>query len=95
MALTAQQDIPKRPEEKSEWTFRRLFSFGAVSTLAKTFVNPFDVVLGYLVFIAGIAELFGRHVSWFYWVFTIAVLAASVWERVKPQVETKIKNKKK
>lgn len=81
MSLTSMQDIPNKPEVREPWTFRRLFSFGAITTLAKVFSNPFDVLLGYLVFILGIAELFGRRVSWFMWVFTILILLADILER--------------
>jgi hypothetical protein len=82
MALTAQQNIPEKPIVSEPWTFRRLFPFaGAVTTLSKVFINPFDVLLGYLVFILGAAELLGRHVSWFFWVFAILILAADIFER--------------
>lgn len=81
MALTNQQNIPDKPVVREPWTFRRLFSFGAVTTLAKVFVNPFDILLGYLVLILGIAELAGRQVSWFLWAFTILILISDILER--------------
>lgn len=82
MALTEKQDIPNKPEVREPWTFKRLFPFsGAVSSIAKAFGNPFDVLLGYLVFIIGIAELIGRRVSWFFLALTVLILVADVFER--------------
>lgn len=82
MALTSSQDIPEKPKVSEPWTIRRLFSFsGIAKSFTKIFVNPLDVLLGYLVFILGIAELIGRDTSWFLWVFAILILAASIFER--------------
>jgi hypothetical protein len=82
MGIASRQEVPNKPEEKAEWTFKRLFPLGgAVSLVAKTFTNPFDILLGYLVLILGIAELMGRQVSWFLWVFTVLILASDVLER--------------
>lgn len=82
MALTEQQDIPKKPEVREPWTFRRLFPFaGAISAIAKVFVSPFDILLGFLVFIIGISELFGRHLSWFFWLFTVLILVVDLMEK--------------
>ena len=82
MALTSQQDIPNKPIAQEPWTFKRLFPFaGAVTTLTKVFINPFDVLLGYLVLILGIAELLGRHISWFFWAFTTLILLSDLLER--------------
>lgn len=82
MALTSEQNIPSKPEVHEPWTFRRLFTFaGAVTALTKSFVNPLDVLLGYLVFILGISELIGNRVSWFFWVLTLLILLCCVLER--------------
>lgn len=90
MALTSQQQIPKRPEEKQEWTFRRLFGLGGAATaVSKVFTNPFDVLLGYLLLIAGVVELLGRHVSWFFWVIIILILFVDLLERRRDVVEPK------
>jgi len=80
MALTAQQSIPERPKVESEpWTIRRLFPFAnIVSTLSKVFVNPFDILLGYMVVVAGIGELIGREPSGLFWAFSALVLVADV-----------------
>ena len=83
MGIAQNQDVPKVKEVEQPWTFKRLFPFGGVVTsFTKVFVNPFDVLLGYLVFILGIAELFGRQVSWFMWVFATLILLADVFERL-------------
>ena len=87
MGIAASQEIPQKPEEKSEWTFRRLFPFGgAVTSISKVFINPFDVLLGYLVFILGIAELSGRKVSWMMWVFAVFILLSALLERHKAEI---------
>ncbi len=97
MALTNEQDIPEKPKVKEPWTKRRLFPFaGGISSLTKIFVNPFDVMLGYLVFILGAVELFGRHVSWAFWLFTILILFISFIEKYRKEVvdsNEKIKDK--
>lgn len=91
--LTSQQDIPKKPEVQNEpWTFRRLFPFAnTVATLAKVFVNPFDILLGFLVLIIGLVELFGRHISWGFFMLTILILATAIFERHDKLTETKSK----
>jgi len=82
MTLTSQQNIPEKPKASEPWTLKRLFPFSAMLTpLAKTFVNPLDVLLGYLVLIVGLAELLGRNISWFFWVFIILILTADIYER--------------
>lgn len=85
MALAEQQDIPKREETKTEWSFRRLFPFaGAVSAVAKSFTSPFDVLLALIAAVIGTAELIGRDISWPFWVFAFALLVCSLAERHKP-----------
>lgn len=82
MALTANQDIPKKQEVKESWTVRSLFPFsGIAKSLTKSFHNPFDVLLGYLVLILGISELIGRDISLFFWILTISILVADIFER--------------
>ena len=97
MALTEQQDIPKKPVVAEPWTFKRLFPFsGAVSAITKVFVNPFDVLLGFIILVIGLVELFGRHVSWGFYILAILILAAALFERhvnllfdVKPEEKVK------
>jgi len=82
MALTSQQDIPEKPKPSEPWTFRRLFPLsGAVTTLAKVFVNPFDVMLGYLILLIGIAELINRDVSPYFYILTGLIILVDVFER--------------
>ena len=97
MGLTRDQQIPdKKNEEKSEWSFRRLFPFaGAMTSISKVFVNPFDILLGYLVVILSIAEVLGRHVSWFLWLLTTLIFFADLVERKTGMtIETKEKDGK-
>ena len=90
MGLTANQKIEKKPEEKSEWSVRKLFPFAAMaSTLSKVFVNPFEVLAGVMVLVAGIGELFGRNISWLFYVILILVLAAAFALRFLHKDESK------
>lgn len=95
MALTSEQNIPEKPKEKDQpWTFRRLFPFAAMtSAFAKTFITPFEVLLGFNLLIIGVVELVGRHVSWGFYLIAILLLGAAIFERhadlIKPKPETK------
>lgn len=81
MALTNEQKIPDKPKQPDQpWTFKRLFPLSAITSITKVFKNPYDVLLGYLVLILGIAELLGRHTSWYAWVFAFLLLFASFTE---------------
>ena len=92
MALTEKQDIPIKPIVKEPWTFRRLFPFaGSTTALAKTFVNPLEILLGYLVFILGVTELFGRSVSWMFWIFTTLILLTTLYERYEKRKSSEAK----
>lgn len=96
MGIASEHELPEKPRPKEEWSFRRLFPLAAtVSTFAKTFVNPFDVLLAYLVLIVGIAELLGRRVSWMMWVFAVFILLADLAERHKTEESAPTKEDKK
>jgi len=81
MGLTLQQDISNKPEVREPWSFRRLLSFGAATTLAKVFGNPLDVLLGFIILVIGLVELFGRHVSWGFYTLAILILVSALFER--------------
>lgn len=91
MGLAHEQDIaPKKEEPKSEWTFRRIFPMKAtISALVKTFTTPFDVLLFFQIFIIGMSELIGNHVSWMMYLLTALTMFADVLEhqKVPPQKE--------
>lgn len=94
MGLAHEQEVPKREEAKEPWTIRRLFPFaGATSAIAKTFTNPFDVLLGFLIVVVSVAELAGRHVSWFLWVLTVLILLVDLAERHKKEQKPEEKPK--
>lgn len=78
MALTNEQSIPDRPVVKEPWTVRRLFPLSVITSISKVFTNPLEILLAFLIIVLGIAELIGRHVSWFYFVLTILILTANV-----------------
>lgn len=91
MALTSEQNIPEKPKEQSQpWTFRRLFPLTTIATLSKAFVRPLDILLGLLILFFGIATLFGRAISWGFWVFAILVLFTNIADKhaVIPSDET-------
>lgn len=91
MGMAQAQDIPIKPEEKSEWSMRRLFPFKAsVNAIVKTFINPFEILLAFSILIIGISELIGRHVSWLFFTLAFFILVAAFVERyLKPTVEGK------
>lgn len=93
MGLARNQELPKQETPTSEWSFRRLFGSGAASAITKTFTNPFDILLGILILTACLTQLFGRHVSWFFWVLIVIVLLVSVAERNRPVPDKKEKTK--
>lgn len=82
MGITNRQDVPEKVVAKEPWSIKRLFSNNrGVAMLAKVTTNPFDMFLCYLVGIIGAVELFGRHISWMFWVFTVLILLMSIVER--------------
>ena len=96
MGIAAEHELPEKPRKEDNWSFRRLFPLGSVvNSFTKSFSNPFDVLLGYLVLVLGIAELLGRKVSWMMWVFAVLILLADLLERHKAELsEPKKKDKK-
>lgn len=94
MALTNQQNIPNKPAPQEPWTIKSLLNSGIQTTLSKAFVNPFDILLGYLILTFGITEILNDTVSLLFWVLTIAILGASIFERNK-ELFFEIKQKEK
>ena len=99
MGLTKNQDYPNSKEQEArEWTVRKLFPFsGAAANLSKTFINPFDVLLGFLTLVLGVVTVLGKPVDSMMWVFAILLLMSATIERLKPtepKVESKEKPKK-
>jgi hypothetical protein len=96
MGIASKQELPQRPVEKAPWSFKRMFPMAAmVSSFSKTFINPFDILLGFLVFVVGINELLEHRVSWMLWVFIILILLADLLERYKEQIAPSKKEEKK
>lgn len=84
MPLTSDQNIPQKPRATEPWTFRKLFSANnPVSTLAKVFVNPLEVLLGVLVLSVVAIELIGHEVSSGLWFLTGMMLLCVLLERNK------------
>jgi len=91
MAITNQQDIPERPVVSEPWTFKRLLPLNLVSALSKTFVNSFDVLLGFIVLVFGVAILIESQIPWGMWVLAVLILGADIFERSKPLENKKTK----
>jgi len=87
MAITEQQNIPIKEQEKQKWTFRKLFPLNTIATLIKPFSEPLDILLGYCVIVIGLSQLLKQSPSWAFFVTTILVLIANIYERHnKPKV---------
>lgn len=95
MALASEQNIPKRPEPTEPWTFKRLFDFGGISTVSKVFTNPLEVLLGWVVFVVGLAVLIGRPAPVVFYILSLCILASVVYERSRKGAEPVSKPKKK
>lgn len=82
MPLTTREGLPTQTVEKREWTMRPLFPFAkAVDAVTKLFVNPYDILLGFIILVIGAAQLMGRHVAWGFYLIAILILAATIFER--------------
>jgi hypothetical protein len=82
MGMTSEQQLPLQKTEKSEWSIRKLFPFAAVTgAFAKTFINVFDVLLGFNLLILGVGELSNKDLSWFFYVLTVLLLIVAFAER--------------
>lgn len=83
MGLANEQELPAQISvAKTEWSVRRLFPLKAISNvLTKTFLNVFDILLGFSISIIGFAEILGREVSWLFYVVAFGILVASFLER--------------
>lgn len=96
MGITNNQELAEKKQESQPWTITRLFPFAGVATsLSKVFISPFEILLGYLIIILGIAELLGRKTSPAVWALAVLLLVAAFFERGKePPKEEKKKDKK-
>jgi hypothetical protein len=87
--LTHDLDIPNKPSEQPQgWSMRRLLGgFGSVGKVVAAF-SPFEFVFLVMILITGVSELFGRDVSWFWYVLIVFVLLVAFSQR-RQQVEPK------
>ena len=85
MAITSEQNIPNKPVVSEPWTFKRLLSSPTqvVATLAKVFVNPFEVLFAFALVVMAVLELLGREASTFFLILTFWLLGAVLFERNK------------
>lgn len=99
MGLTSDQQLNKRQEEvPAKWTFKKLFSSSPVTALTKHFINPMEILLGYLVLVTGIAVLCGLPIPGIFYVLTIVISAIIAYEkylRTLTDAIVNINNKKK
>lgn len=80
--LTQNLDIPNKPQTSEGWSIRKLFSFGALGKVVSLF-NPFEFTFFIMVLISGLAEILGKHVSWFWYVILFLVLLAAFASRTR------------
>lgn len=93
--MTSEQELPTKKTEKSEWSTRRLFPMADVSkAFAKTFINVFDVLLGFTVLIIGLCELANREVSWFFYILAVLLIVCALVERRAGTPESSKEDKK-
>lgn len=82
MGMAKEQELPLEKTEQSGWSVRRLFPFAEVSkAFAKTFINVFDVLLGFSILVLGLCELANREVSWFFYILAVLLLVCAFVER--------------
>lgn len=90
--LTKDLEIPNKPTEQPQgWSIRRLLSLGGSVGKVVSLFNPFEFILLTMILISGIAEIAGRHVSWFWYVLLVLVLLAAFAQRQRveqPKVES-------
>lgn len=81
MGLTNNQELPNKPEVKDSWSFRKLLNISQItSAISKIFVNPVEILSGYMILIVSLAEIVDRS-SWFLRTLTILSLMAFIAER--------------
>lgn len=98
MGLANEQRIDKKPEEAaSKWTFKKIFSASPITTLTRNFVDPLEVLLGYLILVLGVAVVCDRHIPVMFYVLTVLMLLVLIFDRhFKEQIiNSPIKNPKK
>lgn len=84
MGLATNLDLSNKPEQKTEWSFRRVFPFAsAAKLLAKNFINVFDVLLSFVLLVLGVGELFGQEMSLSLYLITLPLLVAGFLERYR------------
>lgn len=82
--LTDKLEIPNKPTEQPQgWSIRRLLSMGGSIGKVISFFNPFEFILLTMILISGIAEIMGRHVSWFWYLLLVLMLLAAFASRQK------------
>ena len=76
MGIAEEQKIPfkKKEEQKYSWSSRLLFPMASIAkSLSNVFLNIFDVLLGFCIFVIGISEVFGSKISWLFYILTFII----------------------
>lgn len=79
MGLASKQELPPLKKESAPWSIRHLLSSAPiVASFTKSFSNPFEWLLAYMLLIIGAGELLGRHISWIFYVLTLSLFLAAL-----------------
>lgn len=85
MGLAREQELPGEKKESAGWTIKRLFGGSTVTdSVAKTFKNPFEWLLGFMVIVIGTSEVIGHSVSWVFYGLTLLIFAAALYVHLLP-----------
>lgn len=87
MSLTANQEIPHKPQIIEPWTRRTLIALQTTAqTLAKAF-SALEAVLFFMILVSGIGELAGRKLSIGWYILLYSVLLVDFYLRQQPKAE--------
>ena len=82
MPLTAKMEFEKKPKAPGEpWTVRRLFPFASTVSAISKMLNAFEIFSAFMILITGFGELFGRNLSWFWYLILLLVLGGAFSSR--------------
>ena len=94
MAIASEQNIPNKPTKSEPWTLKRLFPLSTINSISKVFASPLEVLLGFVIFVMGVAILFWQLVPVLFYFLAACLLASVVYERMNRPPEVKTKKEK-
>ncbi len=80
--LTKSLDLPSKEElPKQTWASKKLYPIReAVASIAKQ-SNIYEIFAGFALVVTAIGELFGKHLSFYWYVIVILLLAEALYLR--------------